>query len=50
MCPACLASLALVITGIVSAGGVGAATAKLLAGKKAPVGMIEGNKREEKRK
>jgi hypothetical protein len=41
MCPACFASVALLVTGIVSTGGVTAAAVKLLRSTKTPVRISE---------
>jgi hypothetical protein len=49
MCPACLASAALMIAGVVSAGGLTAAAARLLpASDKSKKGLSEESKAKEK--
>jgi pyrroline-5-carboxylate reductase len=44
MCPACLASMALLVTGIVSTGGVTAAAVKILRDKKIAARIAEARK------
>ena len=50
MCPACFASAALLITGVVSTGGVAAIATKLLRKKKAPTRVSEIRNMEESSK
>lgn len=48
MCPECFASIALVITGVVSTGGVTAATLKLFRNKKLAAKLSQLTKKKEK--
>jgi hypothetical protein len=48
MCPACFASVALLVTGIVSTGGVTAAAVKLLRNTKTAVRISEVHDKKEK--
>ena len=46
MCPECFATIALLVTGVVSTGGVTAATVKLLRNKKTAAKLSEARKPE----
>jgi len=50
MCPACFASIALLITGAISSGGVAAASIKLFRSKKFPADLSKASDLKEKEK
>jgi len=50
MCPECFATIALVVTGAISTGGVAAASIKLLRSKKIAANISQGINRKEKGK